>query len=450
MAAPLLQSMDADAALEVVKQILAPQPLTYVEQLVFLRTWQNQLYREMAVDTGYEESYLKDIGSQLWHTLSQRLGYPVSKKRLRFILAEVANQSGAERPTTIPKVALEKPLDFPGSPLPFQSPWYISRPPLEDIAYRTLQQPGSLIRIKGAWSTGKTSLINQLLGRAQQDSMLVALVDIRQADASTFESFDGFCRWFCWSVSQQLHLNLNVDEAWFAGAGSKLSCTIFMQDQVLNRLAVPVVVVIDTLHYLAEYPTIASHFLAMLRSWYEQARNRLEWGQLRLLIAYAAELDLPLQAQQSPFNVGLPIDLPLFTTDQVKDLVKRHRLANREINEAEVKRLVAQVGGHPYLLQLAFYWLQSGQITLEQVVDQAATDEGIYREYLHRLWAVLQQSPPLQAAWQEVLAADQPVTVEASLARRLEAIGLVQLEGGRAKASSPLCQAYFTALYADL
>jgi hypothetical protein len=200
---------------------------------------------------------------------------------------------------------------------------------------------------------------------------------------------------------------------------------------------------------LAEYPTLAGHFLAMLRFWYEQARNRAEWGQLRLVMAYAAELDIPLQAQQSPFNVGLPIDLPPFTTDQVKDLMKRHRLANRGIHQAEVERLVAQVGGHPYLLQLAFYWLQSGQVTLEQVVDQAATDEGIYGEYLHRMWAMLQQSPPLQAAWQEVLTADSPVPVAVPLARRLEAMGLIQMAGGQAKARCPLCQAYFTALYRD-
>jgi hypothetical protein len=432
-----------------VKQILAPQPLSYVQELVFLRTWQNQLYREMAMDTGYEEGYLKDIGSRLWQTLSQRLGYPVSKKRLPLILAKIANPSGDQQATTIPKVALEQPLDFPGSPLPFESPWYIPRPPLEDMAQAALQQPGSLVRIKGAWGMGKTSLINQLLGYAQQDSRPVALVDIRQADASVLENVDAFCRWFCWAVSQPLGLNLNVDEFWLMGAGSKLSCTTFMQDQVLNRLAGPVVVVIDTLHHLAEYPTLAGHFLAMLRFWYEQARNRAEWGQLRLVMAYAAELDIPLQAQQSPFNVGLPIDLPPFTTDQVKDLMKRHRLANRGIHQAEVERLVAQVGGHPYLLQLAFYWLQSGQVTLEQVVDQAATDEGIYGEYLHRMWAMLQQSPPLQAAWQEVLTADSPVPVAVPLARRLEAMGLIQMAGGQAKARCPLCQAYFTALYRD-
>ncbi|MEB3288282.1 MAG: AAA-like domain-containing protein [Leptolyngbya sp.] len=441
--------MDADVALEAVKQILAPQPLSYVEELVVVRTWRNQLYREMAIDTGYEEGYLKDIGSRLWQTLSQRLGYPVSKKRLRFILAEVVNSSEQWSPPAIAQVFPKQHLEFPGSPLPFQSSWYIPRPPLEEMAHQALKQPGSLIRIKGCWRVGKTSFINQLLGCAQQDGMSVASVDLRQADMETFESFDTFCRWFCSAISQPLNLDLNVDDHWFAGAGSKLSCTAFIQDQVLSRLTGPLVIVIDTLHHLSGYPTIASNFLAMLRAWYEQARSRVEWGQLRLVLAYAAELDLPLQHHQSPFNVGLPLELPMLTLDQVEDLVQRYQLTAVGVTQADLEGVLARIGTHPYLLQLAFYWLQSGQITPTQLVDQAATDDGIYGEHLHRLWALFQQSPHLEEAWQQVLDSEQPVTLAAPLAHRLEAMGLIQMEGGRAKPGCSLCRDYFTALYSE-
>lgn len=448
--------MDVEIALEIVEKLLAPQQLSYVEELVFVRTWQDQLYREMAIETGYEEGYLKDIGSRLWQTLSQRLGYPVSKKRLRFILAEVANQSQGNRKVpvpigvTVPTGIDDKPLEFPGSPLPFQSVWYVDRPPLEDMAMVALQQPGSLLRIKGAWGMGKTSLINQLLGRAQQLEMASALVDMRQADAALFEDFDAFLRWFCWVISQRLNLNLQVDDHWFSGAGSKLSCTTFIQDQVLSRLDTPLVLAMDTLHHLAEHPAIASNVFALLRSWYEQARSSPEWGKLRLVMAYAAEIDLPLQTHQSPFNVGLPLDLPLFAPGQVNDLVHRYRLRDCGINDADVATLVARVGGHPYLLQLAFYWLQSGHLTIQQLLDQADSDEGIYREYLHRLWLIFQQSPDLQAAWQQVLTAQNPVALAASVAYRLEAMGLVHIEGGRARVRCALCRDYFTALYADL
>lgn len=449
--------MDVTTALDLIRQILEPQQLSYVEELVFVRTWQDQLYREMALETGYEEGYLKDIGSRLWQTLSQRLGYPVSKKRLRLILAEISSQtpglalgvlSGA-RLIPQPTQTMGKAPEFPGSPLPFQSTWYVERSPLEEMASAALQQSGSLLRIKGAWGMGKTSLINQILGRAQQQGMSVASVDMRQVDADALDSLDAFLRWFCWAISQKLNLNLKVDDYWFASAGSKLSCTTFIQDQVLSPLKSPVVIAIDTLHHLSEHPHIASNFLAMLRSWYEQTRSSPEWGKLRLVLAYAAEFDLPLQTHQSPFNVGLPLDLPLFTPEQVDALAKRYNLGDLTLSQGDIAFLTARVGGHPYLIQLAFYWLQTGQWTVQQLVDQSASDDGIYREYLHRLWLIFQQSPALQEAWQQVISAKEPVVLAAPLAHRLEAMGLVQLEGGRAKVRCSLCRDYFVALYDD-
>ncbi len=156
-----------------------------------------------------------------------------------------------------------------------------------------------------------------------------------------------------------------------------------------------------------------------------------------------------MQTHQSPFNVGQPLDLPLFTPEQVATLGQRYGLGDLELSQADVAALTARVGGHPYLIQLAFYWLQTGHWTVSQLVDQAASDEGIYREYLHRLWMIFQQFPALQEAWQQVLSAKEPVVLAAPLAHRLEAMGLVQLEGGRAKVRCSLCRDYFAALYGD-
>jgi hypothetical protein len=80
-----------------------------------------------------------------------------------------------------------------------------------------------------------------------------------------------------------------------------------VQEYFLSQSQVPIAIAIDTVHHLVDYPQIAMNFFAMLRSWYEQARIRADWQKLRLIIAYAAELELPLPANQSPFNVGLPI-----------------------------------------------------------------------------------------------------------------------------------------------
>jgi hypothetical protein len=43
---------------------------------------------------------------------------------------------------------MKKNITLPGDPLPFNSCFYIERPPVESDAYAELLKPGSLIRIK--------------------------------------------------------------------------------------------------------------------------------------------------------------------------------------------------------------------------------------------------------------------------------------------------------------
>lgn len=478
--------MDGDLtvenALDVVRHIFAPSELSYVEELVFVRTWEGQRYREMALDSGYEEGYLKDVGAKLWSALSKRIGYPVSKKRLRFILEDVASRipASAWQPSTSsvpsrllssmstappisispPSIAVNLPEvtpwvgvtqsfgpESPGSPLPFQSRWYIKRPPLEEMAMGILQQPGGLLRIRGVSKVGKTSLIHQLLGEAQQKNMRTVLLDLRQTESSTFESLDNFLRWFCWATTQKLGLSLNVDDYWFPGAGSKLSCTNYIQTCVLSPLDSPVVIAIDTMHYLSSHVKLACEFVTMLRSWYEQSRAMPIWGKLRLVLSYTAELDLPLATHQSPFNVGVFLELKSLTLDQAQTLARVYQFDDNLISPEQLAVLFERVGGCPCLLQLAFYWLQYGHVSMAQLLEDITSETGVYGEYLQSLWLRLQQADPLWQAWKQVVQADHPVTLDLAVARSLEVMGLVKLDNREATPRCSLYKDYFARFF---
>jgi len=103
-----------------------------------------------------------------------------------------------------------------------------------------------------------------------------------------------------------------------------------------------------------QYPTIADDFLGLLRAWYEEAGygDSELWAKLRLVVVHSTEVYIPLNVNQSPFNVGLPIELSEFSAEQVADLARRHGL-NWQINMVE--RLMNIVGGHPYLVRVALY-----------------------------------------------------------------------------------------------
>ncbi|WP_334840741.1 hypothetical protein [Nostoc sp.] len=50
-------------ALKAIRATLSPRELSDIEEVIFLYTWNGKLYREMSQKTGYEQGYLKDIGS---------------------------------------------------------------------------------------------------------------------------------------------------------------------------------------------------------------------------------------------------------------------------------------------------------------------------------------------------------------------------------------------------
>ncbi|MEQ9554069.1 MAG: AAA-like domain-containing protein [Coleofasciculus sp. G3-WIS-01] len=426
--------------LEWVKTILAPRKLSPVEEIVLDRALSGKLYREIAKETGYDSGYIKDIGSQLWLALSHELNREINKRNLAFMLRDFPQEESRNfNKKTQRKTRLAE-LDFPGRPLPFKSPFYIERLPIETLAINTLHQAGSLIRLKAPQRMGKTSLIYRLFGIAHQHEMQTVLVNVQQAEPAMFKDLDQFLQWICWVISQQLNLAPKFDDYWFEGAGSKMSCTVYMQEYCLNAVDTPVVIAFDKVHTLFDYPDLASHFFLMLRHWYEQARTPGNWQKLRLILAYSTELSLSIQTHQSPFNVGLPVNLSPFTRPQISELRQRYKLEQVGIETTSIlEPLLDLVGGHPYLLQLAFYWLSLGYLSLEQLLAEAPTPKGIYGEYLDQLWIMLAQDAGLEQAFYQVLSSSEPIFLDTQTAHRLEGLGLVQLQGMMA---SPTCELY--------
>ncbi|MGK7889203.1 MAG: AAA-like domain-containing protein, partial [Leptolyngbyaceae cyanobacterium] len=270
------------------------------------------------------------------------------------------------------------------------------------------------------------------------------LIDVRQVEAEALNSLDRFLRWFCWNLGQQLQIAPEFDRYWFEAAGSSLSCTTYIQEVFLNRLQQPILVAIDKVHQLADYDVLARSFFPLLRSWHEQARVDLNWQKLRLLLTYSTELDLPLQPHQSPFNVGLSLPLPKLTPDQSVDLAKRYGLETIGLADtSSLAPLLDLMAGHPYLLQLAFYQLRSGALSLDELLRSAPTSNGIYHSYLQPFWQMVQRDDRLFEAFSQVSSTSAPIAVDLKIAHRLEGMGLVTVYGCKVRPSCELYRQYF-------
>lgn len=419
--------------------------LTPMQELVLRQAWKGQTYTGMAQEFHYDADYLKKSAAHLWHALSELFAAPITKTNFRTTLEERTLTPEQKRVAVEfdRAIAQTRSLEFPSGPVALNSPFYIARPEIEELIYTEIGKPGSVTRLKAPSQMGKTSLMLRVLDRVSRNNNRLVRLNFKQADDNTFDRLDRFLRWFCLTVGRQLQLPPRLEMYWDEEIGSKISCTLYFQGYLLEQIANPLVLVLQEVNRVFEYPAIASEFLPLLRSWYEEAKQVEIWQKLRLVVVHNTDIYIPLKLNQSPFNVGLPIQLPEFTLAQVQDLAGRHGLNWSDGDRAQ--QLMNMVGGHPYLIRLALYWLGRQEFTLDRLLEEAPTLSGIYRDRLRYLFATLQKHPELELALQQVVADAQGIAVEPVVAYKLESMGLVRLDGNRCIPSCELYRLYFSA-----
>ncbi len=336
--------------------------------------------------------------------------------------------------------SFENKLEWPAGQVPLESHFYVERPPIESNCYKAVLQPGALIRIKAPRRMGKTSLMSRILNYAASQGYKTALLSLRLADRDSFENLDKFLRWFCASVCLEMQLPNRLAEYWEVVFGSKISSKIYFEQYILTQIKEPLVLFIDEIDWLFQYPHLAEEFLGLLRSWHESAKIQRIWKKFHLVVAHSAEVYIPLNINRSPFNVGLPIELPEFTCSQVQDLAKQHGL-NWSSQEAE--QLMTLVGGLPYLVRIALYHIQCHDVTLEQLLSNVPSSAKIYSEHLQQQWLNLKQNPELEAGFAKVVTESKPVELDLVQAFKLQGMGLVNLQGNKVRASCQLYNLYF-------
>ncbi|NES22507.1 MAG: XRE family transcriptional regulator [Symploca sp. SIO3E6] len=198
---------------------------------------------------------------------------------------------------------------------------YIERPPIESSCYQEILQPGSLIRIKAPNFMGKTSLMAWIRDRAAEHNYRTAYLNLNAAGKTDFTNSNHFLRWFCINVSHSMELPNRIADYWDEEMStSKVDSTDYFQEYLLMQTDTPLVLCLDEVERVFPYPEVAPEFLGLLRYWHELARINPIWERLRLVMAYSREVYITLNINKSPFNVGLPIELPEFTPQQVQEI----------------------------------------------------------------------------------------------------------------------------------
>ncbi len=314
--------------------------------------------------------------------------------------------------------------------------------PVEIECHQTIVQLGALIRIKAPSKMGKSRLLNNILTYANQQEYHTVHINLLQIESSKFNNLEQFLRWFCIYITDALKLEFNLDDWWNEDRGSMLSCTRYLE-MVLQQTEQPLVLGLDEVDRLLNYPDISQDFFYLLRSWHEEANNDELWEQLRLVVVYSTEDFGSLDINQSPFNVGLPIELQSFERQQIEELATTYQL---NFDSDEITGLIEMLGGHPYLVDSLFsYLVTDTQLTLKDLLQQAATDMGIYNSYLRQHLINLKSNDRLAQVFLKILKSPEPTQVDTLLAYQLYRMGLIQWskEGNSVLPSCQLYKLYF-------
>jgi hypothetical protein len=422
-------------ASQIADQVLFAQTgkhLTDLELIIFRGAWDNQTYEKMAVNTDYSASYLhRIVGQKLWEKLSDALGEKVSKKNFRAALERKLRETRENQVTASQPTNQSTNVDA-------AEEIYVERPPLESRCYEALSQPGSLIRVKAPAGMGKTLLSLRMLEGISSQQYRSVYLNLNLAAETELSNLDKFLQWFCVIVGKKLRLKNQLEDYWDERySSSTVNCTEYFEEYLLPAEATPLVLCLDEVDRIFPYHKVAEGFLALLRAWHEDAKISDDWKKLRLMVVHATEVYIPLNINQSPFNVGVPVELPEFNSEQIRDLARCYDL---EWNREQVNQLMAMVGGHPQLVQQALYQLRVYEtMSLDRLLADAPTEAGIYSHHLREHLLSLQKHPDLLDALKQVVFATKPIRLDSTIAYKLQSMGLVQMQGNDC---SPRCDLY--------
>ncbi|MGQ9866328.1 MAG: hypothetical protein ACUVSQ_08630 [Pseudanabaenaceae cyanobacterium] len=77
--------MTVEQALRIVDRLLHRRRLKNIEELLFRQAWEGKTYAEIADESGYDASYVRDVGYKLWQDLSTAIGERVTKSNVHVV-----------------------------------------------------------------------------------------------------------------------------------------------------------------------------------------------------------------------------------------------------------------------------------------------------------------------------------------------------------------------------
>jgi len=323
--------------------------------------------------------------------------------------------------------------------LPLDSPFYVQRE--TDAMVRTAVDAGeSVVLLKGARQTGKTSLLARVLASSRRRTDSVLVTDIQKLRIDELGDIDVFLRAIAENIADRLDFEPSVASTWNSRRSPSSNFERFLRE-MLRAHGRRLVWAIDEADRIFSC-VYANEFFGLMRAWHnERALDPTShWQHLTIVIVYAAEAHLFItDPNQSPFNVGSKFELQDFTTEHIRTL---NRCYGNPVDEDGIAQIQLLVGGHPQLVQRALFEVAVRRHSVEDLAKSAADENGPFSEHLRHLLLSLERRPELLESVRGTLSGIGAVSTDHFY--RLRAFGIV--EGDSARNAVPRCKLYRTFL----
>lgn len=324
-------------------------------------------------------------------------------------------------------------LTAPGGAVKLRDKLYVKRS--EDVRLRQeIVKWGTTVTIRAPRQTGKTSLLMRGLYDAGERGAKTVFFDVQSLGSDRTAHVDTFLRELAESICRELRLDESlVENAWQSSLAAQKKMTYLLEDNILPAFNVPIVIALDEADSLLETDYYKDVF-SLLRSWHNRRAMYEVWEKLNIVLVISTEPYLLIDdINQSPFNVGLRVELPDFDETQVIRLNQQH---GSPVPENELPNLMKLLNGHPYLTRKYLYALVTGGS-----VHNPAADEGPFGDHLRRLLWNLRDQPELQAALKEIIRTNR--CSDDSAVFRLLRAGLIKGRGNVFTCRCDLYRQYF-------
>ncbi len=311
--------------------------------------------------------------------------------------------------------------------LPLNSPYYIARAADDELAL-AIARADSVVLIKGARQTGKTSLVARALHEARQTEARIIHTDFQMFNAAQLANIDTFLLALAQSMAAEVELGVDPAATWDSRRGASLNFSLFMKRELLGRSERPLIWSLDEVDQIFSC-SFANEFFAILRSWHNERALFPETvcRRLTVLVAYAREAHILItDANQSPFNVGTRIVLGNFNRSEVVELNRRY---GAPLRDEEVDEFYDLVGGQPFLTQCGLYELAFKGRTIKELACSTTEDNTQFDDHLNRMLLSLDRDPQLRAAVQRLLADEELKSTDALC--RLRSAGVLSGDSDR-------------------